>query len=59
MVGYDRRYQGELFAEAVAEVLAGNGLRVYLTHGPHPDAGDFLFRRRQGSGSCSQRDGFS
>ena len=36
VVGHDRRYQGELFAAAVAEVLAGNGLRVYLTHGPSP-----------------------
>ncbi len=36
VVGHDRRYQGELFAAAVAEVLAGNGLKVYLTDGPTP-----------------------
>ncbi|MDZ7845115.1 MAG: phosphoglucomutase/phosphomannomutase family protein [Anaerolineales bacterium] len=36
VVGYDCRYQGELFAEAVAEVLIGNGLRVYLTAEPTP-----------------------
>ena len=36
VVGHDRRYQGELFAAAVAEVLAGNGLHVYLTDGPTP-----------------------
>jgi phosphomannomutase len=36
VVGHDRRYQGENFAAAVAEVLAGNGLRVYLTDGPTP-----------------------
>jgi len=36
VVGHDRRYQGELFAAAVAEVLAGNGLKVYLTEGPTP-----------------------
>ncbi|MFO8037443.1 MAG: phosphoglucomutase/phosphomannomutase family protein [Anaerolineales bacterium] len=36
VVGHDRRYQGEHFAAAVAEVLAGNGFHVYLTDGPTP-----------------------
>ncbi len=36
VVGHDRRYQAENFARAVAEVLAGNGFRVYLTNGPTP-----------------------
>ncbi|MBS3752200.1 MAG: phosphoglucomutase/phosphomannomutase family protein [Anaerolineales bacterium] len=36
VVGHDRRYQGENFASAVAEVLAGNGFHVYLTDGPTP-----------------------
>jgi phosphomannomutase len=36
VVGHDRRYQGELFARAVVEVLVGNGLRVFLTEGPAP-----------------------
>ncbi len=36
VVGHDRRYQGENFAAAVAEVLAGNGISVYLTDGPTP-----------------------
>jgi len=36
VVGHDRRYQAEHFARAVAEVLAGNGFRVYLTDGPTP-----------------------
>ena len=36
VVGHDRRYQGELFAAAVAEVLVGNGFNVYLTDGPTP-----------------------
>ncbi len=31
VVGYDQRFHSENFAVAVAEVLAGNGLRVYLT----------------------------
>jgi len=31
VVGYDKRFGSENFAAAVAEVLAGNGLRVYLT----------------------------
>ena len=36
VVGHDRRYQAEQFAAAAAEVLAGNGLKVYLTDGPTP-----------------------
>lgn len=31
VVGYDKRFHSENFAVAVAEVLAGNGMRVYLT----------------------------
>ena len=30
VVGHDKRFQGEFFAAAVAEVLAGNGLHVLL-----------------------------
>jgi phosphomannomutase len=36
VVGYDQRFHSENFAVAVAEVLAGNGLRVYLTNGATP-----------------------
>ena len=36
VVGYDKRFHSENFAAAVAEVLAGNVLRVYLTDGPAP-----------------------
>lgn len=36
VVGYDRRFHSENFAAAVAEVLAGNGLHVYLTEGATP-----------------------
>lgn len=36
IVGYDKRFQSEDFASAVAEVLAGNGLRVYLTNDATP-----------------------
>ncbi|MGD0708163.1 MAG: phosphoglucomutase/phosphomannomutase family protein [Anaerolineaceae bacterium] len=31
IVGYDKRFDSEFFALAAAEVLVGNGLRVYLT----------------------------
>ncbi|HEY89225.1 MAG TPA: phosphoglucomutase/phosphomannomutase family protein [Thermoflexia bacterium] len=31
VIGYDQRFSGELFAEAAAEVLAGNGIEVWLT----------------------------
>jgi len=31
VIGYDQRYQSEYFAAAAAEVLAGNGIHVWLT----------------------------
>ena len=36
VVGHDKRFSSEHFAAAVAEVLAANGLRVYLTDGATP-----------------------
>ncbi len=36
VVGYDKRFQSEYFGAAVAEVLAGNGLRVFLTQEATP-----------------------
>ena len=36
VVGHDKRFHGENFAATVAEVLAGNGLKVYLTNGSSP-----------------------
>jgi len=36
IVGHDKRFQGEYFAAAVVEVLAANGLKVYLTKGASP-----------------------
>lgn len=36
VVGHDRRFSGEHFAAAVAEVLAANGFRVLLTDGAAP-----------------------
>ncbi|MCC7361610.1 MAG: phosphoglucomutase/phosphomannomutase family protein [Anaerolineales bacterium] len=36
VVGHDKRFGSEHFAAAVAEVLAGNGLKVWLTDGPTP-----------------------
>ncbi len=36
VVGHDKRFSSEYFAAAVAEVLAGNGFRVYLTDGATP-----------------------
>ncbi len=36
VVGFDRRFHSENFAAAAAEVLAGNGLRVFLTKGETP-----------------------
>ena len=36
VVGHDKRFDSEFFAAAVAEVLAGNGMKVYLTDGATP-----------------------
>lgn len=36
VVGHDKRFASENFAAAVSEVLAGNGLNVYLTDGATP-----------------------
>ena len=36
VVGHDKRFDSEYFAAAVAEVLAGNGFKVYLTDGATP-----------------------
>ncbi len=36
VVGYDKRFDSEFFAAAVAEVLTGNGFKVHLTDGATP-----------------------
>ena len=36
VVGFDRRFHSENFASAVAEVLAANDLKVFLTDGATP-----------------------
>ena len=36
VVGHDKRFASENFAATAAEVLAGNGLNVYLTNGATP-----------------------
>lgn len=36
VVGHDKRFQAGDFARATAEVLAGNGIRVWLTQGATP-----------------------
>jgi len=36
VVGYDKRFDSENFAASAAEVLAANGLNVYLTNGATP-----------------------
>ena len=36
VVGHDKRFQSENFALAAAEVLAGNGFKVFLTDGATP-----------------------
>ena len=36
VIGYDKRFQSESFATVCAEVMAANGIHVYLTEGASP-----------------------
>lgn len=36
VIGHDKRFQAEYFAAAAAEVMAANGIRVWLTEGATP-----------------------
>ncbi len=36
VIGHDKRFQAEYFAAAAAEVLAANGIKVWLTDGATP-----------------------
>ena len=50
-VGFDVRFQSKNFARAVAEVLAGNGLRVVMMDRPYPTPYvSFEVRRRKFAG---------
>jgi phosphomannomutase len=52
VVGYDTRFASEDFAAAVAEVVAGHGIRVYLTetHCPTPAVSYSILDRKAGGG---------
>src|SRR5205807_5470846 len=50
-IGFDVRFQSKNFARAVAEVLAGNGLRVVMMDRPYPTPYvSFEVRRRKFAG---------
>jgi phosphomannomutase len=52
VVGYDTRFASEDFAAAVAEVLAGNGIPVYLCDRPAPTpVVGYAILKRQAAGS--------
>jgi phosphomannomutase len=54
IVGYDTRFASEHFAAAAAEVLAGNGLRVLLTHGATPTpAISYSVKHHQAAGAVN------
>ena len=51
IVGYDRRFLSDRFAQRVAEILAGNGLEVVLTGEPAPTpAVSFAVKAQQAVG---------
>lgn len=51
-IGYDRRFASEDFAAATAEVLAGNGIHVFLSPGaiPTPQVCFMVLHRQAGGG---------
>jgi phosphomannomutase len=54
IVGFDMRFASEHFAAAAAEVLAGNGLRVLLTHEATPTpAISFSVKHHQAAGAVN------
>lgn len=54
VVGYDKRFGSEQFAAAVAEVLAANGLKTWLTDGPTPTPViAFAVRDREAKGAIN------
>ena len=52
VVGHDKRFSAEHFAAATAEVLAGNGIHVWLTEGamPTPAISYAAFDQKAGAG---------
>ncbi len=36
VIGFDKRFQSESFAQTAAEVIAANGINVFITNGPTP-----------------------
>ena len=54
IVGYDKRFASEHFADTAAEVLAGNGFRVLLTDGATPTpAISYAVRHHQAAGAVN------
>ncbi len=52
VIGYDRRFLSREFAERVAEIAAGNGIRVWLTdtYAPTPAVSWAVFEMKAGAG---------
>lgn len=52
VIGYDRRFLSREFAERVAEIAAGNGIRVWLTDtfAPTPAVSWAVFEKKAGAG---------
>ncbi|MEK7828751.1 MAG: phosphoglucomutase/phosphomannomutase family protein, partial [Deltaproteobacteria bacterium] len=54
VVGYDARFMGDRFASEVVRVLAGNGIKSFLTTGPTPTpAISFEIMRRKAGGGIN------
>ncbi len=53
VVGYDTRFASREFAERVAEVMAGNGIRTYLSAEPSPTpAVSYSILQHSAAGAC-------
>src|SRR3979490_2491808 len=50
IVGYDTRFASDLFAREVAQVLAGNGVKVFVINAPAPTQGATYALPHKGTG---------
>jgi phosphomannomutase len=53
IVGHDKRFDSEYFALAAAEVLCGNGFKVYLTDALHRHRHCFSVVHRKAAGAIN------
>jgi phosphomannomutase len=59
VIGYDKRFAGDAFAQTAAEVMAGHGFHVFFHRGSFANPYNFLFCCGKASSRCDQYHRFS